>query len=100
MLFGEQDVKQSDCNKKGQFWLEGKKGEFLCFYLTRPKDSHDCSNNDPKTVRALQSSQEAANTFQCVGDAWQAPYDDNNMFDTGIYDKLTNTYGFDLKVWC
>lgn len=50
VLVGEQDTKEADCTMTGAYWLEAKSGEYRCFYLTRPSDSHNCGNNDPKTV--------------------------------------------------
>lgn len=41
---------EKDCDMEGAFWLEGKTGEFRCFYLSRPKNSHYCKNDDPNTV--------------------------------------------------
>lgn len=50
LLVGEEDVQQSDCDMTGAYWLEAKSGEYRCFYLTKPGDTHDCSNDDPSTV--------------------------------------------------
>lgn len=55
VLVGEEDVQQSDCNMAGMIWLEAKPGEYRCFYLTRPSDTHDCGDDDPKTVRSILS---------------------------------------------
>lgn len=53
VLVGEEDTKETDCTMTGAYWLEAKSGEYRCFYLTRPSDSHNCGNSDPKTVRPL-----------------------------------------------
>ncbi|KAJ3540804.1 hypothetical protein NM208_g4897 [Fusarium decemcellulare] len=82
VLVAEEDVEQADCTMTGALWLEAK-GTFRCFYLTHPKETHDCGDDDPKT---------------CVADAWLSPYNTNNKIDNGIYTKLTDTYGFDLNV--
>lgn len=84
----------------GAYWLEAKSGEYRCFYLSRPSDSHNCGDGDPKTVRLLYSNLMNFTDLytKCVSDAWQQPYGANNKMDTGVYTKLTNTYGFDLKV--
>ncbi|KAJ5389388.1 uncharacterized protein N7496_000456 [Penicillium cataractarum] len=50
VLVGEENTKEKDCTMTGAYWLEAKSGEYRCFYLTRPSDSHDCGNSDPKTV--------------------------------------------------
>lgn len=50
VLVGEEDTKEGDCTMTGAYWLEAKSGEYRCFYLTRPSDSHNCGDSDPKTV--------------------------------------------------
>lgn len=52
VLVGEEDTKEKECTMTGAYWLEAKSGEYRCFYLTRPSDSQDCGDSDPKTVRA------------------------------------------------
>ncbi|KAJ6130430.1 hypothetical protein N7512_003210 [Penicillium capsulatum] len=103
-LVGEdpRNAKEKDCVMDGAFWLEGKKGEFRCFYLSRPKNSHYCKDDDPKTVPPhyplLHLLESLLINLQCVSDAWQSPYNTNNKMDKKIYSKLTDSYGFDLKV--
>jgi hypothetical protein len=50
VLVEEKDTKESDCTMAGAYWLEGKDGEYRCFYLSRPENDHDCSDGDPSTV--------------------------------------------------
>ncbi|EED15334.1 conserved hypothetical protein [Talaromyces stipitatus ATCC 10500] len=80
ILFADQNLAQSDCNMKGAYWLQAKPGEYFCFYLIRATAGAQCSNNDSTSCKFYDSP---------YGPRW----------DTGVYDKLTNTYGFDLQVY-
>lgn len=63
VLVGEEDVDESDCTMTGAYYLEAKSGEYRCFYMTRPSDSHDCGDDDPSTVCVPPYSRiSAANT--------------------------------------
>ncbi|KAK2808355.1 hypothetical protein FQN50_004740 [Emmonsiellopsis sp. PD_5] len=79
LLFGDSAISEADCNFKGSYWLEAKPGDFRCFYLTIPGDPRFCKDENPDTCDP--------------GASWRTV----EWFDDKVYDKLIDTYGFDLR---